>query len=84
MSGASQRQLALLLLAESDDSSSSSESTSEDSSDEEARIYEKVFDVMFRPPEKKAKVASFVDDVVLQYSDEEVTIDAYTFRKFAF
>lgn len=74
MSGASQRLLALLLLAESDDSSSSSGSTSEDSSDEEALeagVYEHVFDVMFRPPDKKPKVEHFVDDVVRQYSDEE-------------
>ncbi|KAH7955277.1 hypothetical protein HPB52_000081 [Rhipicephalus sanguineus] len=61
-------------LAESDDSSSSSGSTCEDSSDEEALeagVYEHVFDVMFRPPDKKPKVEHFVDDVVRQYSDEE-------------
>lgn len=57
MNGASQRQLAPLLLAESDDSSSSSQSTSEDSSDEEDSVCKQVFDVMFRPPEKKAKIA---------------------------
>ncbi|KAL1465966.1 hypothetical protein MTO96_026973 [Rhipicephalus appendiculatus] len=39
----------------------------------EAGVYEHVFDVMFRPPDKKPKVERFVDDVFRQYSDEEAT-----------
>ncbi|KAK8786487.1 hypothetical protein V5799_023736, partial [Amblyomma americanum] len=73
------RRAALILLHGSDSSDSdteSSESSSEDSSETdsecEAAVYKRAFDEMFRLPAKRPKVVGFVEDVVGQYSDDEV------------
>lgn len=64
----------LLEESESETSSSSSDSSSEDSSSDDDWMdgaYERAFDVFFRLPAKRPKVAGFVETVVRQYSDAE-------------
>ncbi|XP_072144215.1 putative nuclease HARBI1 [Dermacentor andersoni] len=77
-SAGSAKRAALLLLLDSDSSESESSSSdtsdcSDSDSDGETAAYEREFNRMFRIPAKRPKVVGFIEDVVRQYSDDEVS-----------
>ncbi|KAH8032705.1 hypothetical protein HPB51_001397 [Rhipicephalus microplus] len=77
-SATSAKRTGMLLLLDSDSSESESSSTdtsdsSDSDSDAKACAYEREFNKLFRIPAKRPKVVGFIEDVVRQYSDHEVS-----------